>query len=83
MSLDLKDKAGKTLAQGVMEVGPLGESDATRSQNAFLGHEYVEGVSAVEILKVTELHAGHQNDLPLSIFDPQYYQPLSVSVALN
>ncbi|EFK8607020.1 hypothetical protein AB8L19_003390 [Escherichia coli] len=83
VSLDLKDKAGRTLAQGVMEVGPFGESDATRSQDAFLEHECVEGVSAVEILKVTELHAGHQTDLPLSIFDPQYYQPLSVSVAVN
>lgn len=66
-----------------MEVAPFGESDATRSQDAFLEHECVEGVSTVEILRVTELHAGHQTDLPLSIFDPQYYQPLSVSVAVN
>ncbi len=83
VSLRLKDEAGKTLAQGVMEVAPFGESDATRSQDAFLEHECVEGVSAVEILEVTELHAGHQTVLPLTIFDPQYYQPLSVSVALN
>ncbi len=82
MSLRLKDEAGKILAQGVMEVAPFGESDAIRSQDAFLEHECVEGVSAVEISKVTELHTGHQTDLPLSIFDPQYYQPLSVSVAV-
>lgn len=83
VSLDLKDKAGKTLAQGVMEVGPFGESDATRSQDAFLENECVEGVSTVEILKVTELHAGNQTDLPLTIFDPHYYQPLSISVAVK
>lgn len=32
VSLRLKDKADKTLAQVVMEVAPFGESDATRSQ---------------------------------------------------
>ena len=48
VSLHLKDKAGKTLAQGVMEVAPFGESDATRSQDAFLEHECVEGVSALK-----------------------------------
>lgn len=83
VSLVLKDKAGKTLAHGVMEVASFGESDATRSQGAFLEHECVEGVSAVEIVKVTELSGGHHTDLPLSIFDPQYYQPLSVSVAVK
>ncbi|ELQ6274976.1 IrmA family protein [Cronobacter sakazakii] len=83
VSLRLKDKAGNTLAMGTMEVAPFGDSDATRSQDAFLEHECFESVSAVEIMKATEERNGHQVRLPLSIFDPQYYQPLLVSVAGN
>ena len=29
----------------------------------------------------TEASEGYQTDLPLSVFDPQYYRPLPVSVA--
>ncbi|CAQ86047.1 conserved hypothetical protein [Photorhabdus asymbiotica] len=83
ISLRLKDKAGNTLATGTMHVAPFGDSDATRSQEAFLEHECVENVSAVEIMKASEERNGHQVKLPLSVFDPQYYQPLSVSVAGN
>lgn len=83
LSLRLKDKSGNTLAMGNMEVAAFGGSDATRSQEAFLEHECVENVSAVEIMKATEERNGHQVRLPLSIFDPQYYQPLSVSIAGN
>lgn len=81
VSLRLKDKSGNSLATGTMDVAPFGDSDATRSQDAFLEHECVENVSAVEIIKATEERNGYQVRLPLSIFDPQYYQPLSVSVA--
>lgn len=66
-----------------MDVAPFGDSDATRSQEAFLEHECVENVSAIEIMTATEERNGHQARLPLSVFDPQYYQPLSVSVAVN
>lgn len=83
VSLGLKDKAGNTLATGTMDVAPFGDSDATRSQEAFLEHECVENVSAIEIMTATEERNGHQARLPLSVFDPQYYQPLSVSVAVN
>lgn len=83
VSLGLKDKAGNTLATGTMDVAPFGDSDATRFQEAFLEHECVENVSAVEIMKATEERNGHQARLPLTVFDPQYYQPLSVSVAMN
>ena len=83
VSLRLKDKAGNTLATGTMDVAPFGNSDATRTQEAFLEHECVENVSAVEIIKVTEERNGYQSDMPLSIFDSQYYQPLSVSVVGN
>lgn len=83
VSLGLKDKAGNTLATGTMDVAPFGDSDAARSQEASLEHECVENASAVEIMKATEERNGHQARLPLSVFDPQYYQPLSVSVAVN
>ncbi|WP_145586189.1 IrmA family protein [Yersinia kristensenii] len=83
VSLRLKDNAGNTLATGTMEVAPFGDSDATRSQEAFLEHECVENVSAVEIMKVTEERSGYKSDLPLSVFDPQYYQPLPISVVGN
>nr|WP_235441061.1 IrmA family protein [Enterobacter ludwigii] len=83
LSLRLKDKSGNTLAMGNMEVAAFGDSDATRDQEASLENECVENVSSVEIMKATEERNGYQVDLPLSIFDPQYYQPLSVSVAGN
>lgn len=83
VSLRLKDKAGNTLATGTMDVAPFGNSDATRTQEAFLEHECVENVSAVEIIKATEERNGYQSDLPLSVFDSQYYQPLPVSVVGN
>lgn len=81
LSLRLKDKSGNTLVMGNMEVAAFGDSDATRSQEASLENECVENVSSVEIMKATEERNGYQVDLPLSIFDPQYYQPLPVSVA--
>ncbi|MCQ8305057.1 hypothetical protein JEK40_21475 [Klebsiella pneumoniae] len=83
VSLRLKDKAGNTLATGSMDVAPFGDSDATRFQDAFLEHKCVENVSAVEIIKAAEERNGHQVRLPLSVFDPQYYQPLLISVAGN
>ncbi|UAN45244.1 hypothetical protein KGP17_23130 [Serratia sp. JSRIV001] len=81
LSLRLKDKSGNTLAMGNMEVAAFGDSDTTRSQEASLENECVENVSSVEVMKATEERNGYQVDLPLSIFDPQYYQPLPVSVA--
>ncbi|WP_370560532.1 IrmA family protein [Edwardsiella tarda] len=80
LSLHLKDKKGTTLAKGVMEVAAFGDSDATRTQDAYMESACVENVSSVEIMKATEDRNGHRINLPLSIFDPQYYQPLPVSV---
>ncbi|CAA0256090.1 IrmA family protein [Klebsiella oxytoca] len=80
LSLRLKDKGGNTLAMGNMTVAAFGDSDATRSQEASLENECVENVSSVEIMKVTEERNGYPIDLPLSIFDPQYYQPIQVTV---
>lgn len=80
LSLRLKDKGGNTLAMGNMRVAAFGDSDATRSQEASLENECVENVNSVEIMKATEERNGYQIDLPLSVFDPQYYQPLQVTV---
>ncbi|EAA6710933.1 hypothetical protein JWT41_003614 [Salmonella enterica subsp. enterica serovar Arechavaleta] len=80
LSLRLKDKGGNTLAMGNMAVATFGDSDATRSQEASLENECVENVSSIEIMKATEARNGHQTDLPLSVFDPQYYRPLQVTV---
>ncbi|GJK67852.1 TPA: hypothetical protein R8G72_002065 [Citrobacter youngae] len=80
LSLRLKDKGGNTLAMGNMTVAAFGDSDATRSQEASLENECVENVSSVEIMKSTEERNGYQIDLPLSVFDPQYYRPLQVTV---
>ena len=80
LSLRLKDKGGNTLVMGNMAVAAFGESDATRSQEDSLENECVENVSSVEIMKATEERNGYQIELPLSVFDPQYYQPLQVTV---
>lgn len=76
-------QGGQHVGDGNNGRSPFGDSDATRSQEAFLEHECVENVSAIEIMTATEERNGHQARLPLSVFDPQYYQPLSVSVAVN
>ena len=78
--LRLKDKGGNTLAMGNMTVAAFGDNDATRSQEASLENECVENVSSVEIIKATEERNGYQIDLPLSVFDPQYYRPVQVTV---
>lgn len=80
LSLRLKDKGGNTLAMGNMVVAAFGDSDATRSQEASMENECVENVSSVEIMKATEERNGYQIDLPLSVFDPQYYRPVQITV---
>ncbi|EAO8810543.1 TPA: hypothetical protein P5Y11_003111 [Salmonella enterica] len=80
LSLRLKDKGGNTLAMGNMAVAAFGDSDAIRSQEASLENECVENVNSVEIMKATEERNGYQFDLPLSVFDPQYYRPVQVTV---
>ena len=80
LSLRRKEKGGNTLAMGNRTVAAFGDSDATRSQEASLENECVENVSSVEIMKATEERNGYPIDLPLSIFDPQYYRPIQVTV---
>lgn len=79
--LQLKDAHGRTRATGEMNVPAFGDSDATRTQDAALELDCVDGVSAVEIIKATEGHRSRETNLPLSVFDPLYYRPLPVSVS--
>lgn len=80
ITLRLKDSAGKVLSEGVMSVEPFGDSDATRSQNGFMESECQETATQVDVVAATEEVDGLKQPLALSVFDPQYYKPLSVSV---
>ncbi|HGY6870846.1 TPA: hypothetical protein ACNTPG_005316, partial [Escherichia coli] len=41
----------------------------------------VENVATTEIIKATEESNGHHVSLPLSVFDPQDYHPLLITVS--
>ncbi|EOY1309350.1 IrmA family protein, partial [Escherichia coli] len=49
--------------------------------DAFLETECVENVATTEIIKATEESNGHRVSLPLSVFDPQDYHPLLITVS--
>ena len=59
----------------------FGDSNATRTTDAFLETECVENVATTEIIKATEESNGHRVSLPLSVFDPQDYHPLLITVS--
>lgn len=59
-----------------METEAFGDSNATRTTDAFLETECVENVATTEINKATEESNGHRVSLPLSVFDPLDYHPL-------
>lgn len=80
VTMRVKDKQGNILEEGVMDVEPFGDSDATRSQHAFLETSCNDEASSIEIVNATEETDGKEINLPLSTFDPQYYQPLAVSI---
>lgn len=80
VTMRVKDKQGNILEEGVMDVEPFGDSDATRSQHAFLETTCNDEASSIDIVKATEESDGKEINLPLSTFDPQYYQPLGVSI---
>jgi hypothetical protein len=83
VTLQLKDPQGNVLEQGVMKVEPFGDSDATRSQNAFLETECRDNVSSIGIVRASEEINGKKTDLPLTIFDPQYYRPLPLAISTD
>ena len=70
ITLQLKDKYGQTLVTRKMETEAFGDSNATRTTDAFLETECVENVATTEIIKATEESNGHRVSLPLSVFDP-------------
>ena len=53
-----------------METEAFGDSNATRTTDAFMETECVENVATTEIIKATEESNGHRVSLPLSVFDP-------------
>lgn len=84
ITLQLKDKAGHTLGEGTLGVAPFGDSDATRSVEAATEFDCdaVEKARTITISAASELRGGNkQVKLPLSTFDPQYYQPLKIAVS--
>lgn len=83
ITLQLTDKSGATLETGALHVQAFGDSDATRSINAAteFSCDSVENTVSIIITKVDEASQdGSWHALPLSVFDPQYYQPLKISV---
>ncbi|MGC0807316.1 IrmA family protein [Pantoea agglomerans] len=80
VTMRVKDNKGDILEEGIMDVEPFGDSDATRSQNAYLETTCNDNASSVEVVKATEMINGKEFSLPLSVFDTQYYKPLTVTV---
>ena len=82
--IQLNDKAGHILSKGTLDVPPFGDSDATRSVDTSTEFdcEMVEKASTISIVEANEIR-GNNNmvKLPLSTFDPQYYQPLKIKVS--
>ncbi|GEG08200.1 hypothetical protein EC09E025_05171 [Escherichia coli O145:H28] len=77
----LQDSRGGSLVTRKMETEAFGDSNATRTTDAFLETECVENVATTEIIKATEESNGHRVSLPLSVFNPQDYHPLLITVS--
>ena len=83
ITLQLTDKSDATLETGALQVQAFGDSDANRSINAAteFSCDAVENTASIIITKVDEASQdGSWHALPLSVFAPQYYQPLNISV---
>ncbi len=86
ITLQLTDKSGKALSEGTLEVPPFGDSDATRATTAVLEADCdaVEKAKSVNIVQAAEIKSGNVvSQLPVSMFSPQYYQPLKITVGAN
>lgn len=82
--IELKDEAGNSLSEGTLNVAPFGDSDATRSADAATEFDCdaVERASTISIVGASEIRGNNTEvKLPLSTFDPQYYQPLKLKVS--
>ncbi|WP_369758285.1 IrmA family protein [Pantoea sp. AS-PWVM4] len=83
LTIQLKDKTGHPLGEGTLNVPPFGDSDATRSVDTATEFdcEAVQNADSVSITQAEELLGNNtKKSLPLSTFDPQYYQPLKISI---
>ncbi|MDO6406493.1 IrmA family protein [Pantoea phytobeneficialis] len=83
LTIQLKDKTGHPLGEGTLNVPPFGDSDATRSVDTSTEFdcEAVQNADSVSITQAEELLGNNtKKPLPLSTFDPQYYQPLKISI---
>ncbi|WP_338121872.1 hypothetical protein [Citrobacter youngae] len=72
-----------SLEKGTLDVQPFGDSSATRSTLSAteFSCDAVENTANIVITHVEETSSdGSVHALPLSMFDPQYYQPLKMSV---
>lgn len=84
ISIQLSDKTDLPLGKGTLNVPPFGDSDATRSVDTATEFdcEAVEKASTVSIVEASEITGNNTAiKLPLSTFDPQYYQPLKIKVS--
>ncbi|WP_165446237.1 IrmA family protein [[Erwinia] mediterraneensis] len=84
VTIQLTDKTGHALSEGILDVPPFGDSDATRSVDAATEFdcETVEKARAISIVAASEIRGDNSVvRLPLSTFDPQYYQPLQIEVS--
>lgn len=83
VTIQLTDKSGAALETGTLNVDPFGDSDATRTTIAAteFSCEALEKTANITITHATEVSAeGASHALPLTVFDPQYYQPLKINV---
>ncbi|EHW62026.1 hypothetical protein ECDEC10A_2860 [Escherichia coli DEC10A] len=81
ITLQLKDKYGQTLVTRKMETEALVTVMPREPQTHSLETECVENVATTEIIKATEESNGHRVSLPLSVFNPQDYHPLLITVS--
>lgn len=84
VTIALKDKSGHSLSEGTLNVAPFGDSDATRSVDTATEFDCdaVDKASTISIVKASEMRGNNTEvKLPLSTFDPQYYQPLKIKVS--
>lgn len=80
ITLQLKDKYGQTLVTRKWKRKPLVTVMPREPQTHFWKRS-VENVATTEIIKATEESNGHRVSLPLSVFDPQDYHPLLITVS--
>lgn len=84
VTLQLMDKTGHALSKGTLHVPSFGDSDATRSVNTAteFACDAVENTSTITIIQASEQRDDHTwITLPLETFEPQYYQPLKITLS--